>query len=418
MAEEKRYGLIGERLGHSYSPRLHSLLGEYHYELIPLPPQALDRFLREEPFAGLNVTIPYKQSVIPYCAELSETARQIGSVNTLVRQGDGTLYGDNTDAYGFAEMARRARIGFGGRKTLVLGSGGTSLTACAVIRAAGGEPVVISRQGPNTYEHMAEHRDAEVLVNTTPVGMYPATEAAPVDLQELPRVQGVLDVIYNPLRTRLLQQAEALGLAHGGGLTMLVMQAVRACERFTGISVPEERVQNAISVLRREATNLVLVGMPGCGKTTVGNFLAKGTGRPLVDIDSEIERTAGCTIPEIFAQEGEAAFRKREAAQIARYGQETGRILVTGGGAVLAAANRESLRLNGFVAHITRSLKELSMEGRPLSQSPQVLEKLWAQREPLYAACADTTVANDKTPGACAQAIWEAYDEAFCGERP
>lgn len=413
----KRYGLIGERLGHSYSQTLHGLLGEYDYALWPLKENELEGFLRAREFDGLNVTIPYKRAVIPYLDELGEAARRIGCVNTVVKRGDGSLFGDNTDAYGFAEMARRAGIAFGGQKTLVLGGGGTSLTACEVIREAGGKPVVISRKGPETYERLERHADAAFLVNTTPVGMYPEPAAAAVDLARLPGLRGVLDVIYNPLRTRLIQQAEALGIPCAGGLSMLTFQAVRACELFTGRPVGRERAAHAEAALRRSVTNVVLVGMPGSGKSAVGKLLAERLGLPLKDFDAEIEREARLRIPAIFEREGEAGFRAREAAMAARYGREGGRVLATGGGAVKSKANRENLRLNGFVVHLTRGLDRLCTEGRPLSGGDGALSRLWAERAPLYDACADCTIANESTPGDCARAIEEAYNEALCCQR-
>jgi len=411
---KNQFGLIGENLVHSHSARLHNLLGDYSYELIPLRKNELDRFLRSGNFAGLNVTIPYKQCVIPYCAELSDSAKRIGSVNTLVRRANGTLFGDNTDAFGFAEMVSFSGIRFAGEKALVLGNGGTCRTACAVIREAGGIPVIISRNGENHYGNLDINSDATVIVNTTPMGMYPHTDDSPINLRIFSNLKGVLDVIYNPLRTRLLQQADERGIPHGGGLRMLVMQAARASERFAGIPVPAERVANALFTLRKEATNLVLVGMPGSGKTTIGKLLANILKLPLTDIDTQVERECGCTIPELFAREGEAGFRAREAAQVARYARESGHVLVTGGGAVLNQENRTNLRLNGFVVHITRPLDLLPMDGRPLSGNREALEKLWELRAPLYAAVADITVGNEKEPADCTRAIWEAYHEALC----
>lgn len=413
----KRFGLIGEKLGHSHSKTLHGLLADYSYELWPMPREELDGFLRKGAFDGMNVTIPYKQAVIPYLSELGETARRIGCVNTIVKRPDGTLFGDNTDAYGMGVMARRAGIDFAGQKTLVLGSGGTSLTARDVVRQGGGEAVVISRRGENTYENLEKHADAAYLINTTPVGMYPNTDAAAVDLSRLPGLRGVLDVVYNPQRTRLLEQARQMGIPCEGGLCMLVYQAVRACELFTGEPVPSERAQAAERALRRSVTNLVLIGMPGSGKSTLGALLSDWLQMPMVDLDEEIVREAGMSIPEIFAKEGEAGFRQREKEQVRRFGSQGGRVLVTGGGAIKDGDNRAHLRMNGFVVQLTRDLDALPMDGRPLSQSREALRRMWEERAPLYAACADRTVPNDGTPEACARKIEEAFDEALCAQR-
>ncbi len=411
---EQPYGLIGRQLGHSHSPRLHALLGGPGYALIPLEPEALDGFLRQDRFAGLNVTIPYKQSVMPYCARLSDTAREIGSVNTLVRQADGSLFGDNTDAYGFEEMARQAGVRFAGEKTLVLGSGGTSRTACAVIRAQGGEAVVVSRGGEDNYENLSRHKDAAFVVNTTPVGMAPAVTGSPLDLRLFPGLRGVLDVVYNPLRTRLLQQAQELHIPWAGGLSMLVAQAARARELFSGQPVPSETARQAYAALRRSVMNLVLVGMPGCGKTTLGRRLSQLLDLPLTDVDREIEKTAGYTIPEIFRREGETGFRRREAKQIARCSGRGGQILVTGGGAVLSLENRQNLRMNGFVVHITRPVNLLPLAGRPLSTDQAALAEMWRLRQPLYEACADVCIANEAGIEECAGKMKEAFDEAVC----
>jgi len=408
-----RYGLIGETLGHSYSPRLHRLLGDDTYALAPLPPEALDAFLKARAFEGLNVTIPYKRAVVPYCAQLGPTARAVGSVNTLVKRPDGTLYGDNTDAYGFRKMAENAGIRFAGRKALVLGSGGTSLAACHVIREAGGEPVVISRNGENDYRHLDRHADAAILVNATPVGMYPNAAASPVDLARFPKLEGVLDVIYNPLRTRLLLQAEALGIPRAGGLTMLVWQAARARALFDGQDVPMEKVRAAEAALRREAGNLILVGMPGCGKTAVGRRIAKRLGMPFTDADTEIVRRAGKPIPQIFAEDGEAAFRALEAAVLAEYGAKNGQVLSTGGGAVLTAENRANLRMNGTVIWLQRPLDRLKTEGRPLSTGMDALKRMETERAPLYRAAADAAVANEGTLADCVNRVLEEYDEAL-----
>ena len=389
-----RCGLIGHPLGHSCSPRVHELLGGHDYQLWDTAPEKLDAFLREKAFDGLNVTIPYKQAVIPYCDTLGETAKLIGSVNTIVKRSDGTLFGDNTDAYGFLCMARRAGIDFSGKKVLVLGSGGTSRTACAVIRAEGGQPLVISRSGENNYGNLHLHADVQVLVNTTPVGMYPHADAAPLDLTLFPRLTGVLDVIYNPLRTRLLQQAQEMGLRCEGGLYMLCAQAARARELFTGEKIADDTLRAAYETLLRERQNLVLIGMPGCGKTTVGRALAQKTGMSIVDTDELIVQKAGKPIPQIFAEEGEQAFRDLEQQVIAACCSTGGSIISTGGGAVLRRENRLNLRMNARVVWIKRPLALLPFRGRPLSTGYAAIEDMYKIREPLYRACADTVIEN------------------------
>ncbi|NLI21501.1 MAG: shikimate kinase [Clostridiales bacterium] len=400
-----RYGLIGEKLGHSYSPRLHALLGDGGYELRPLPREELNAFLTAGDFLGLNVTIPYKQAVATCCAALSDTARSTGSVNTVVRRADGTLYGDNTDAFGFSKMAEEAGIGFAGRKALVLGSGGTGKTACHVIREAGGEPVLISRGGQQTYADIDRHADAEILVNATPVGMFPQVEGVALHPERLPRLQSALDVIYNPLRTRFLQEAEAMGARCAGGLSMLVWQAARARELFDGRAVDPETVRAAESTLRREITNLVIVGMPGSGKTSVGKRCAAAMNRPFFDTDDEIERRAGKPIPRIFAEDGEAVFRALETEVIAALGLGRGQVIATGGGAVLRPENRLNLRMNGRVVYLTRPLERLATHGRPLSSGPEALRRMEQERASLYRACADATVANESTLDDCVREV-------------
>lgn len=413
----KQFGLIGEKLGHSHSKTLHSFLADYRYDLWPMPAEDVDGFMRSGRYDGMNVTIPYKKTVIPYLTEIGDTAKRIGAVNTIVRRLDGTLYGDNTDFYGMMEMARRAGIVFDGKKTLILGSGGTSLTAFDVVRENGGTPIVISRNGENNYQNLYLHRDASYIINTTPLGMYPNPHAQAVDLHEFPCLQGVLDVVYNPLRTQLLMQAEELGIPCEGGLSMLIYQGVQACEIFQGKTIPNERVVAAERALRRSITNLVLIGMPGCGKSTVGQKLSKVLDMPLVDIDNEIEKAAGMTIPEIFAKEGESSFRKRESEQIKRFGSVGGNVLVTGGGAIKMPENHKYLRMNGFVAHICRPLEKLSTEGRPLSQNLSALQTMWLERKPMYEACRDALFENDSSIDVCVKAIKEAFDEALCAER-
>lgn len=411
---QKVFGLIGENLSHSHSQTLHGLLADYQYHLWSIPPQGLDAFFRQASFDGLNVTIPYKQAVIPYLDKVGETAQRIGSVNTIVRQADGTLFGDNTDAYGMFAMSKRAGIDFSGKKTLVLGSGGTSLTACDVVHQSGGEALVISRHGESCYDTIEQHADADYLINTTPVGMYPNVDEQPIDLKRLPCLKGVLDVVYNPLRTRLLMQAQQLGIPCEGGLSMLVGQAVRACELFTGEIVSPDRAIQAGRALRKSVTNLVLIGMPGCGKTTIGRLLSERLQMMLVDIDTEIEQSAALSISEIFALEGEEGFRKREAACIQRFARKGGQVLVTGGGAITSEMNRIEICRNGFVVHITRCLDALCMEERPLSKNREAVRRLWFERKDLYDECADCSVSNDGKQERCAQKVEEAFREALC----
>lgn len=280
-----RCGLLGRVLGHSYSPMIHGMLGQYSYDLFPTEPEALDALLRGDAWDGLNVTIPYKKTVVPYCAELSETAEKLGSVNTLVRRADGTIYGANTDYDGFCYLVRQSGIPVAGRKALVLGSGGASVTVCAVLRDLGAASVtVISRSGPDNYENLDRHADAQIIANTTPLGMYPNTGSAAVDLRAFPRCEGVFDIVYNPARTALLLQAEQLGIPCAGGLSMLVAQAKRSAELFTGTEIADGRVAEIEKAIRMRLENVVLIGMPGCGKSSVARRLGERLGREVVGV--------------------------------------------------------------------------------------------------------------------------------------
>ncbi len=408
---EKIYGLLGRTLGHSWSAPIHRALGCEGYRLIELEPEALGDFLRREDVGGLNVTIPYKREVMQYCDAIDPAAEAIGSVNTLVRR-DGKLVGYNTDIDGFLYMLRRAGISLKGKKVLILGSGGASLTARAAARAEGArEIVVVSRSGPDSYENLADrHGDAEVLINTTPVGMWPHMDGAPVDLRLLPKLEAAADVIYNPGRTNLLLQAEGLGIRHAGGLPMLVHQAKRAEELFFDKTIPDGETEKITAKLRRDMTNLVLVGMPGSGKTTVGQELARLSGKPFVDLDGEIVKRAGKPIPEIFASEGEGAFRDLEAQVLAETCAKSGQIIATGGGAVLREENRTAMRRTGRIYRLCRRLEDLPTAGRPLSQAGK-LEEMERLRGPLYEAAADADIWNDKSPEETAGRIWRDFCE-------
>ena len=390
------YGLLGERLGHSFSPQIHRDLAGYDYQLLPTPPEAVEDLFARRAFQGLNVTIPYKRTVMPLCDEIDPRAAAIGAVNTVVNQ-NGRLTGYNTDIDGFLYMARRAGVDMAGKKVVILGSGGTSRTARAAAGELGAREIVtVSRHGEDNYQNLSRHADAQVLVNTTPVGMYPNWGQSPVSLESFPALEGVLDVVYNPLRTALLLQAEERGLPRSCGLPMLVAQAKRAAELFTGQNIDDSRAEAVLHGLRGQLTSIVLIGMPGCGKTTVGRALAGKLGRTFVDLDEEIVRRAGTSIPEIFAREGEAGFRERESALVREFGEHTGLVVSTGGGVVTRRENYIPLKQNGLLLHLRRDPASLPTDGRPLSQATAP-EELWRRRAPLYAAFADGEIDNNGT---------------------
>ena len=297
------------------------------------------------------------------------------------------------------------------KKVMVLGSGGASLTVQAVARAAGArEVIVVSRSGEHNYENLHLHADAEIVANTTPVGMYPAVGVSPVDLTIFPRCEGVLDLIYNPRRTALLLQAEELGIPCSDGLPMLVAQAKAAEEHFFGKPIPDSENERILSMLRQEMTNLVLIGMPGCGKSTLGLALAELTGREAIDLDQRIVEKAGCPIPQIFAEQGESAFRDLEREVTTEVGKLSGKILLTGGGVVKDRRNYAPLHQNGRIYHLVRDLNALPTDGRPLSQTTD-LSVLWAEREPLYTAFRDIVIDNNGSIEETAKQIWRDFCE-------
>lgn len=393
-----RCGLIGYPLGHSFSPAIHAQLGEYEYRLYELTEEELGPFLRKKDFDGLNVTIPFKKAVILYCDELTPAAARIGSVNTLIRRPDGTLLGHNTDYDGFCWLVRSTGYHVTGKKALVLGTGGASLTVQTALRDLGvRELIVISRSGEENYVNLYErHADARLLVNATPVGMYPKTGVSPVALDRLPALEAVLDVVYNPSRTQLLLDAERRGLITANGLGMLVAQAGAASERFTGVPFEDAAVERIRAGIERDTKNLLLIGMPGCGKSTVGRALAERLGRRFVDLDARIVERAGCSIPTIFAAEGEESFRRLEHEVLSETARESGLVIAAGGGIVTRQENLDPMRQNSRVVWLRRDLDKLPTEGRPLSQANPP-EKLYQQREPLYRAAADLSVDNNGT---------------------
>ena len=415
------YYLIGHPLEHSFSPRLHGLLGNADYSLKDLDSAELDAFLRQGDFDGLNVTIPYKQAVIPYCTELTDRAAAIGAVNTVKRLPDGRLLGDNTDIVGFYRMAEKAGVSFENRTVLILGSGGTGKTARFAAQAAGAEKtVVVSRKGPVNYRNVYDlYPDAQIVVNTTPVGMFPNQYDPPApDLDRLPCLEAVLDVVYNPLRTRLTLEAEKRGLLWANGLRMLTEQARAADELFFDRPIPELDAERAYLALLKERISLILIGMPGSGKTTMGRLLSRALNRPFLDTDTMLVQKARMEIPEIFERYGESGFREMETEVIREACREGGKVIATGGGAVLKEENRDAMRMNGYICLIDRPLEKLDREGRPLSQSTRVLEKMRQTRMPYYVSLADAVFRNETSPEELAKAMMEDFYAHFGTERP
>ena len=395
MSDKKRCGLIGEKLGHSFSPAIHGKLADYEYKLYELSPGQLGPFLEKKEFDGLNVTIPYKKTVIPYCDELTEAAKSIGSVNTIVKRADGTLLGHNTDYDGIMWLLKNAGAQVKGKKAVVLGTGGASLTVQAALRNLGAaQVVVISRSGEDNYGNIARHSDAKILVNATPVGMYPKTGVSPVDLDVFTALEGVFDVVYNPAKTQLLLEAEKRGIPCANGLGMLVAQAKAACERFTGQPVADEKVYTIKAEMERTTRNVMLIGMPGSGKSTVGAALAESLGRRLVDVDERIVEMAGCSIPEIFAKDGEEGFRQIEHQALCEVSKESGLVIATGGGVVTRPENLDPMRQNSLIVWLLRDTALLPKDGRPLSQANSLTE-MFNVREPLYRAAADCIADNN-----------------------
>lgn len=408
---KRMYGLIGQTLKHSYSKEIHESFFAEEYRLLETEPQGLADLLNDPELCGANVTIPYKRRILPLLNKVEEEAAKIGSVNTVVRGENGEWIGYNTDLYGFRETLKRKGFAFQGAKIVILGSGGASKTVQYAAKTAGAkEIVVVSRNGAVSYRDLPKHFDADYLVNTTPVGMFPHTEDRPVSLRGFERLSGVMDLIYNPHRTLLLQEAEERKIPCIGGLYMLVAQAKAAEELFFRRSIPNEKAEQVYAELNRRMQNIVLIGMPGCGKSSAGKALAELTGRELVDLDAVVEREQGRTIPEIFCTDGEEGFRALERAAILQYGKCSGKILVTGGGAVKDVRNRAALRCNGRVYHIERATELLPKEGRPLSLKTDLCE-MYRERYPLYQSFCDCSVENDTTVGELAWKIWRDYEE-------
>lgn len=391
----EKFGLLGKKLGHSFSVPIHNMLGDYEYKLYEKNENELADFLENTDLSGMNVTIPYKKDVIPFCSDVSDTVEKIGSVNTLVKK-DGKWYGDNTDYYGFLYMVKSSGMKIENKKVLVLGSGGASLTVIAVCKdLKASEIVVISRNGENNYNNLYLHKDAQIIVNTTPVGMYPNCYESPINLSDFEKCEGVLDIVYNPHLTKLCFMAKELGIAYKAGLTMLVAQAKKANENFFGEEKDDGIIEKITEKMKSETKNIVLVGMPGCGKTTIATELAKVTGKKLVDCDEEIVKREKRSIEEIFEKNGEEYFRNLETQVIKDIGKEKGLIISTGGGCVTREENYFPLKQNGEIFWIKRDINELSTEGRPLSKANK-LSEMYEKRKTFYEKFSDLCVDNNQ----------------------
>ena len=385
------YGLIGEKLGHSYSVKIHKEFGDYNYELKSLPKDALEEFFAIKNFKGINVTIPYKQEVFKFLDDVSPKAKSIGSVNTIVNE-NGKLTGYNTDYYGVKMLADFAGISLKGANVVILGSGGTCKTVTAVCKDENAKSItVVSRKGEVNYQNVYNLTQTDIIFNTSPVGMYPNSDDIPIDIEKFPSLKGVLDAVYNPLKTKLILKAESLGIKCAGGLMMLVGQGAVASELFTGKKATY--LLSAYNNVKKSVTDIVLIGMPGSGKSTVGQLLANELGREFIDTDKEVEKIANKSIPQIFVDDGEDAFRELES-KVLKKACLGGRVIATGGGIVKRPENREVIRSNGKVYYIKRPLEQLATGGRPLSGKDGV-EKLYLERKQLYESTADVFVDND-----------------------
>jgi shikimate dehydrogenase len=398
-----KYGLIGEKLGHSFSKEVHSMLSDYEYEIREIPRHELDSFMKEADFKAINVTIPYKESVIPYLSYISDEARMIGAVNTIINRG-GMLYGYNTDFLGMSAQINKMRLSLSGKKTIILGTGGTSKTSVAVAKSLGSSEIItVSRtkkEGSIDYEElMRDHLDAQIIINTTPVGMYPNNGASPIDISQFDRLEGVIDAIYNPIRTNLVLDALERGIKAEGGLYMLVAQAVYASEIFLDVKYPIEKLDKIFKKIKRKKENIVLIGMPASGKSTVANLLSKELSRDVLDTDKMITSTRQISINEIFESEGESAFRDYETIEIANASLHNNAIIATGGGAILRRENTRMLKQNGVLFFIDRPYERLvPTSDRPLASDLNAIRKRYEERYPIYLRSADVVIDADDQP--------------------
>ena len=411
----KEFGCIGKKLGHSFSKEIHNAISDYEYELCELTPEELEGFFGARSFLGINVTVPYKEVIIPFIDVLDETAKAIGAVNTVIKDQGGKLIGYNTDFYGMSELIRHARIVIKDKKVAILGTGGTSKTARAVATHLGAKEIITVSRDPNgdqiTYgELLSEHANTDVIINTTPVGMYPNSYESVVDLNSFENLSGVIDAVYNPLRTELIRGAIERGIAAEGGLYMLVAQAVRASEIFLGKVYPDGTTDSVFEKILKEKESIVLIGMPASGKTTVGRLLSEHLGRKFIDTDELIVSKAGISIPEIFEKYGEAHFRILEAEVIKEAAKTPSAVIATGGGAVLSPENVSALKGNGKLYFIDRPLDSLiPTEDRPTASDKEKIEARYKERYGIYTAAADVVITDVESAEAVMNAIRSYY---------
>lgn len=410
-------GLLGEKLGHSYSQIIHRQLGDYEYRMFSVKPNELDDFFTNQQFDGINITIPYKRQVMRYCDHLSHLAQRIGNINVIVRDSDGHLYGDNCDYQGFGYLLNANDIKVADKKVLILGNGATAATVSAAVEDCGARKIVkVSRRGEVNYQNVSEQKDTQIIVNTTPVGMYPNNFGKLIDIAAFPAVEAVVDLIYNPLCSRLLFDARQMGIPYAGGLAMLVAQAKKTAELFNGLPIADERIEQIVRELTVQIANIILIGMPGCGKSAIGTELARLMGREFVDSDRMIADSMSQTVAEMINKGGEESFRLLETAALAASGQEHSQVIATGGGAVVKEQNHFSLACNGRIYFIERELGSLDSSDRPLSAKNGV-EHLYQQRLPLYRHFADVTIRNDSDIASAANKIMEDFYENISNQR-
>lgn len=408
------YGLIGEKLGHSFSKEIHETFANYTYDLIPLSRQELDTFLTEKKFSAVNVTIPYKETVIPYLDYLHETAQKVGAVNAIVNQ-NGVLTGYNTDYFGFRYQLEQNHIDIQNKKVLVLGKGGAAKAVLAVLQDLGAKEIhtVYYKEAVHTITYemcYAHHTDAQVVVNTTPVGMYPHIDETPLELYHFSKLEAVVDVIYNPLQTKLVLDGIQKGCTAVGGLEMLVAQAKYAVELFTETTIDDSQVVQLVQKMKKDTANLVLIGMSGCGKSTIGKAVAKQMGRTLIDTDDAIIKKINMPIAQYFETFGEDAFRVVEQEVVAEVAKQHGCVIATGGGVVLQQKNIDFLKQNGVLIWLKRDLEKLQIgNGRPLAQSFDAVKQIYQQRIPYYEHAANIVVENDTTEEQVVQNVIQAY---------